>query len=124
MSHSLDLDAWINEPPSDSESEDEKPKAIFHEEEPRPAKPRQLEADEEELARVSSGCTEAGFIPAGAPGAGGTARSTLKPKPTGGCASPGRAGVGPVVLQGAASDPLKSGLGFGLGNEKRLLLSP
>ncbi|EFB22865.1 hypothetical protein PANDA_015532, partial [Ailuropoda melanoleuca] len=47
----LDLDAWINEPPSDSESEDEKPKAIFHEEEPRPAKPRQLEADEEELAR-------------------------------------------------------------------------
>uniref|UniRef100_A0A452TKZ5 AP-3 complex subunit delta-1 n=1 Tax=Ursus maritimus TaxID=29073 RepID=A0A452TKZ5_URSMA len=30
----LDLDAWINEPPSDSESEDEKPKAIFHEEEP------------------------------------------------------------------------------------------
>ncbi|XP_045656074.1 AP-3 complex subunit delta-1 [Ursus americanus] len=47
----LDLDAWINEPPSDSESEDEKPKAIFHEEEPRPAKPRQPEADEEELAR-------------------------------------------------------------------------
>ncbi|VCW50416.1 unnamed protein product [Gulo gulo] len=47
----LDLDAWINEPPSDSESEDEKPKAIFHEEEQRHAKQRQPEADEEELAR-------------------------------------------------------------------------
>lgn len=50
---SLDLDAWINEPPSDSESEDEKPKAIFHEEEPRHARRRQPEEDEEELARVS-----------------------------------------------------------------------
>uniref|UniRef100_A0A8C4MXD4 Adaptor related protein complex 3 subunit delta 1 n=1 Tax=Equus asinus asinus TaxID=83772 RepID=A0A8C4MXD4_EQUAS len=47
----LDLDAWINEPLSDSESEDEKPKAIFHDEEQRQAKPRQPEADEEELAR-------------------------------------------------------------------------
>ncbi|XP_052603095.1 AP-3 complex subunit delta-1 isoform X2 [Peromyscus californicus insignis] len=47
----LDLDAWINEPPSDSESEDEKPKAIFHEEEPRHARRRQAEEDEEELAR-------------------------------------------------------------------------
>uniref|UniRef100_A0A8C0L0T7 AP-3 complex subunit delta-1 n=1 Tax=Canis lupus dingo TaxID=286419 RepID=A0A8C0L0T7_CANLU len=47
----LDLDAWINEPPSDSESEDEKPKAIFHDEEQRQAKQRQPEADEEELAR-------------------------------------------------------------------------
>ncbi|XP_022381135.1 AP-3 complex subunit delta-1 isoform X2 [Enhydra lutris kenyoni] len=47
----LDLDAWINEPPSDSESEDEKPKAIFHEEEQRHVKQRQPEADEEELAR-------------------------------------------------------------------------
>ncbi|XP_029771729.1 AP-3 complex subunit delta-1 isoform X2 [Suricata suricatta] len=47
----LDLDAWINEPPSDSESEDEKPKAIFHDEEPRHAKPRPPEAEEEELAR-------------------------------------------------------------------------
>ncbi|XP_036027145.1 AP-3 complex subunit delta-1 isoform X1 [Onychomys torridus] len=48
----LDLDAWINEPPSDSESEDEKkPKAIFHEEEPRHARRRQPEEDEEELAR-------------------------------------------------------------------------
>ncbi|CAO2641386.1 AP-3 complex subunit delta-1 [Lemmus lemmus] len=43
----LDLDAWINEPPSDSESEDEKPKAIFHEEEPKHTRRRQ----EEELAR-------------------------------------------------------------------------
>lgn len=50
---SLDLDAWINEPPSDSESEDEKPKAIFHEEEPRHTRHRQPEEDEEELARVS-----------------------------------------------------------------------
>ena len=50
---SLDLDAWINEPPSDSESEDEKPKAIFHEEEPRHTRRRQPEEDEEELARVS-----------------------------------------------------------------------
>ncbi|XP_076775503.1 AP-3 complex subunit delta-1 [Arvicanthis niloticus] len=47
----LDLDAWINEPPSDSESEDEKPKAIFHEEEPRHTRRRQPEEDEEELAR-------------------------------------------------------------------------
>ncbi|XP_049495505.1 AP-3 complex subunit delta-1 isoform X2 [Panthera uncia] len=47
----LDLDAWINEPPSDSESEDEKPKAIFHDEEQRHAKQRQPEAEEEELAR-------------------------------------------------------------------------
>ncbi|XP_058513755.1 AP-3 complex subunit delta-1 [Ochotona princeps] len=47
----LDLDAWINEPPSDSDSEDERPKAMFHEEEQRHAKPRQAEVDEEELAR-------------------------------------------------------------------------
>ncbi|XP_004395449.1 PREDICTED: AP-3 complex subunit delta-1 isoform X1 [Odobenus rosmarus divergens] len=47
----LDLDAWINEPPSDSESEDEKPKGIFHDEEQRHAKQRLPEADEEELAR-------------------------------------------------------------------------
>ncbi|XP_041524906.1 AP-3 complex subunit delta-1 [Microtus oregoni] len=47
----LDLDAWINEPPSDSESEDEKPKAIFHEEDPRHTRRRQPEEDEEELAR-------------------------------------------------------------------------
>ncbi|XP_032481981.1 AP-3 complex subunit delta-1 isoform X6 [Phocoena sinus] len=47
----LDLDAWINEPLSDSESEDEKPKAIFHDEEPRHAKQRPPEADEQELAR-------------------------------------------------------------------------
>ncbi|XP_062966541.1 AP-3 complex subunit delta-1 isoform X2 [Cynocephalus volans] len=47
----LDLDAWINEPPSDSESEDEKPTAMFHAEEQRQARPRPPEADEEELAR-------------------------------------------------------------------------
>ncbi|XP_051028610.1 AP-3 complex subunit delta-1 [Acomys russatus] len=47
----LDLDAWINEPPSDSESEEEKPKAIFHEEEQRHSRRRQPEEDEEELAR-------------------------------------------------------------------------
>nr|XP_006129029.2 AP-3 complex subunit delta-1 isoform X1 [Pelodiscus sinensis] len=47
----LDLDAWINEPPSDSESEDEKPKTIFHDEEQRHSRPRQPEIDEEELAR-------------------------------------------------------------------------
>uniref|UniRef100_A0A8C6WCK4 AP-3 complex subunit delta-1 n=1 Tax=Nannospalax galili TaxID=1026970 RepID=A0A8C6WCK4_NANGA len=47
----LDLDAWINEPPSDSESEDEKPKAIFHDEEPRRSRRQQPEEDEEELAR-------------------------------------------------------------------------
>ncbi|KAJ8277250.1 hypothetical protein GJAV_G00073100 [Gymnothorax javanicus] len=47
----LDLDAWINEPPSESESEDEKPKAVFAEEEPRHARPRHTEADEKELAR-------------------------------------------------------------------------
>lgn len=49
---SLDLDAWINEPPSDSESEDEKPRTIFHEEEQRASRHRQPEMDEEELARV------------------------------------------------------------------------
>nr|KAF6479043.1 adaptor related protein complex 3 subunit delta 1 [Molossus molossus] len=47
----LDLDAWINEPPSDSESEDEMPKAIFHDEEQRHAKQQPPKADEEELAR-------------------------------------------------------------------------
>ncbi|XP_038596495.1 AP-3 complex subunit delta-1 isoform X2 [Tachyglossus aculeatus] len=47
----LDLDAWINEPPSDSDSEDEKPKTIFHDEDPRHSKHRQPEIDEEELAR-------------------------------------------------------------------------
>ncbi|EPY89480.1 AP-3 complex subunit delta-1-like protein [Camelus ferus] len=51
VSCSLDLDAWINEPLSDSESEDEAPKAIFHDEEQRPAKQRPPEADEQELAR-------------------------------------------------------------------------
>lgn len=49
--HSLDLDAWINEPLSDSESEDERPRAVFHEEEQRRPKHRPSEADEEELAR-------------------------------------------------------------------------
>lgn len=62
VSYSLDLDAWINEPPSDSESEDEKPKAIFHDEEQRQAKQRQPEADEEELARVSTDPWRQGFI--------------------------------------------------------------
>uniref|UniRef100_A0A5F8GPL7 AP-3 complex subunit delta-1 n=1 Tax=Monodelphis domestica TaxID=13616 RepID=A0A5F8GPL7_MONDO len=47
----LDLDAWINEPPSDSDSEDEKPKTIFHDEEQRHSKHRQPAFDEEELAR-------------------------------------------------------------------------
>ncbi|XP_053152481.1 AP-3 complex subunit delta-1 isoform X2 [Hemicordylus capensis] len=47
----LDLDAWINEPPSDSESEDEKPRTIFHDEEQRHTRHRQPEMDEEELAR-------------------------------------------------------------------------
>ncbi|XP_071389628.1 AP-3 complex subunit delta-1 isoform X6 [Centroberyx affinis] len=47
----LDLDAWINEPPSESESEDEKPKAIFAKEEPKHSRPRHTEVDEKELAR-------------------------------------------------------------------------
>ncbi|KAI1883045.1 hypothetical protein AGOR_G00241190 [Albula goreensis] len=47
----LDLDAWINEPPSESESEDEKPRAVFTEEEPRHSRQRHPEADEKELAR-------------------------------------------------------------------------
>nr|XP_056700594.1 AP-3 complex subunit delta-1 [Euleptes europaea] len=47
----LDLDAWINEAPSDSESEDEKPRTIFHDEEQRHSRHRQPEMDEEELAR-------------------------------------------------------------------------
>lgn len=49
---SLDLDAWINEPPSESESEDEQPKAIFAKEEPKHSRPRHAEVDEKELARV------------------------------------------------------------------------
>lgn len=50
---SLDLDAWINEPPSESESEDEQPKAIFSKEESKHSRPRHTEVDEKELARVS-----------------------------------------------------------------------
>lgn len=49
---SLDLDAWINEPPSESESEDEKPKAIFAKEEPKHSRSKHTEVDEKELARV------------------------------------------------------------------------
>ncbi|RXN20587.1 AP-3 complex subunit delta-1-like isoform X3 [Labeo rohita] len=47
----LDLDAWINEPPSESESEDEKPKAVFAKEEPKHSRSRHPEVDEKELAR-------------------------------------------------------------------------
>uniref|UniRef100_M3ZMV5 AP-3 complex subunit delta-1 n=1 Tax=Xiphophorus maculatus TaxID=8083 RepID=M3ZMV5_XIPMA len=47
----LDLDAWINEPPSESESEDEQPKAIFAKEEPKHSRPRHTEVDEKELQR-------------------------------------------------------------------------
>lgn len=47
----LDLDAWINEPPSDSESEEEPPRAMFQDEEQRQARQRPPEVDEEELAR-------------------------------------------------------------------------
>uniref|UniRef100_A0A8C2IWJ8 AP-3 complex subunit delta-1 n=1 Tax=Cyprinus carpio TaxID=7962 RepID=A0A8C2IWJ8_CYPCA len=47
----LDLDAWINEPPSESESEDEKPKVVFAKEEPKHYRSRHTEVDEKELAR-------------------------------------------------------------------------
>uniref|UniRef100_A0A671VI49 AP-3 complex subunit delta-1 n=1 Tax=Sparus aurata TaxID=8175 RepID=A0A671VI49_SPAAU len=47
----LDLDSWINEPPSESESEDEQPKAIFAKEEPKHSRPRREEVDEKELAK-------------------------------------------------------------------------
>ncbi|XP_024910067.1 AP-3 complex subunit delta-1 isoform X4 [Cynoglossus semilaevis] len=47
----LDLDTWINEPPSESESEDEQPKAIFTKEEPKHSRARHTEVDEKELAR-------------------------------------------------------------------------
>ncbi|MEE6487357.1 hypothetical protein FKM82_014870 [Ascaphus truei] len=47
----LDLDAWINEPPSDSESEDEKPNAIFQDEKQAHGKSSRPEIDEEELAK-------------------------------------------------------------------------
>uniref|UniRef100_A0A8C8MHH7 AP-3 complex subunit delta-1 n=1 Tax=Oncorhynchus tshawytscha TaxID=74940 RepID=A0A8C8MHH7_ONCTS len=51
----LDLDVWINEPPSGSESEDEgrksKGKAVFAKEESRHTKPRYTEVDEKELAK-------------------------------------------------------------------------
>uniref|UniRef100_A0A8C7SDR5 Adaptor related protein complex 3 subunit delta 1 n=1 Tax=Oncorhynchus mykiss TaxID=8022 RepID=A0A8C7SDR5_ONCMY len=51
----LDLDVWINEPPSGSESEDEgrksKGKAVFAKDESRHTKPRYTEVDEKELAK-------------------------------------------------------------------------
>eukprot|EP00061_Rhincodon_typus_P014997 g42427.t1 len=48
----LDLDAWINDAPSESSSDDENPKKmIFHEEEQRNVRHRQPEMDEDELAR-------------------------------------------------------------------------
>ncbi|OCU00564.1 AP-3 complex subunit delta-1 [Xenopus laevis] len=47
----LDLEAWINEPPSDSESEEEKPKAIFQDEKQSHGKTSRPEIDEQELAR-------------------------------------------------------------------------
>lgn len=50
---SLDLDAWINEPPSESESEDDQPKAIFAKEETKHSRTRHTEVDEKELAKVS-----------------------------------------------------------------------
>ena len=82
---SLRLTAWINEPPSDSESEDEKPKAIFHDEEQRHAKQRQPEAEEEELARVSTGCGEAGLCSHwGLRGGRPRSEQTLDPEPPGG----------------------------------------
>uniref|UniRef100_A0AAQ4RSW1 AP-3 complex subunit delta n=1 Tax=Gasterosteus aculeatus aculeatus TaxID=481459 RepID=A0AAQ4RSW1_GASAC len=49
----LDLDAWINEPPSESESEDDQPKAIFAKEETKHSRTRHTEVDEKELAKVS-----------------------------------------------------------------------
>lgn len=83
VSCSLDLDAWINEPLSDSESEDEKPKAIFHDEEQRQAKPRQPEADEEELARVSTPCPRQGCLSPGLPGRRPCSEQPLTPCPRG-----------------------------------------
>jgi len=50
---SLDLDAWINEPPSESESEDEKPRTMFTKEETKYSRPRHTEVDEKELAKVT-----------------------------------------------------------------------
>ncbi|XP_072100716.1 AP-3 complex subunit delta-1 isoform X2 [Mobula birostris] len=48
----LDLDAWINEAPSESSSDDENTKkTIFHDEEQRSIRQRQPELDEDELAR-------------------------------------------------------------------------
>ncbi|XP_058870106.1 AP-3 complex subunit delta-1 isoform X2 [Acipenser ruthenus] len=47
----LDLDSWINKPLREIESEDEKPRAIFHEEEPQHSRPRLPEIDEKELAK-------------------------------------------------------------------------
>lgn len=56
----LDLDVWINEPPSGSESEDEgrksKGKAVFAKDESRHTKPRYTEVDEKELAKVRWQC--------------------------------------------------------------------
>ncbi|XP_023653719.2 AP-3 complex subunit delta-1-like isoform X2 [Paramormyrops kingsleyae] len=47
----LDLDAWINDPPSEPESEDEKSKSAFAKEEPQQPRQRHREVDEKELAR-------------------------------------------------------------------------
>ncbi|KAG7456877.1 hypothetical protein MATL_G00240590 [Megalops atlanticus] len=47
----LDLDAWINDPPSESESDDEKPRGVFMEEEPRHTRTQHVEVDEKEMAR-------------------------------------------------------------------------
>ncbi|XP_041086520.1 AP-3 complex subunit delta-1 isoform X2 [Polyodon spathula] len=47
----LDLDSWINKPLREIESEDEKPRAIFQEEEPQHSRPRLPEIDEKELAK-------------------------------------------------------------------------
>lgn len=99
---SLDLDAWINEPPSDSESEDEMPKAIFHDEEQRHAKQQPPKADEEELARVS----------AMALGQLAVFEQALNPKLVTPVHGPAGSCLYPAVLHGALSQLLTPELNF------------
>lgn len=99
---SLDLDAWINEPPSDSESEDEIPKAIFHDEEQRHAKQQPPKADEEELARVSAITL----------GQSALLEQALNSKLVTPVHGPARSCLCPAVLHGALSQLLTPELNF------------
>lgn len=115
---SLDLDAWINEPPSDSESEGEKPKAIFPDEERRLAQQRQPDVDEEELARVRLLCpappSMAHCLPSASPsvqhaGSLGEHRGAERPQPSTPRSSLSEAGAPPAPPALTACPPHPAG---------------